>query len=313
MLALPNWIGSISAALVVAALPFLLESTKKTVSKQDTDKELVPGNFVKLSQGVTHYKWFGPSDGQVAVIVHGLGSPSQGLSSVADGLTKSGYHVLVYDLYGRGYSDAPAGRQDRRFFLRQLIDLLESQGVKGNLTVIGYSMGGCIATAFTSENKHRVKQLVLIAPAGITHNEPFVGTIVRVTPVIGDWVHHLVAGPVWRKGVTAQNKGCRSEVEGITDIQLAQVDKFGFLAAILSSLRNMLREVQESDHRDLAASNIPVIAFWGRNDTTIPIRAKDIVAGWNSNIHHEVLEDAGHGLAYSHGTEIAKRLISKVK
>jgi pimeloyl-ACP methyl ester carboxylesterase len=302
------WVGPAALAIITASAPFFLEATKQKLSHEDSGKALAAGEFAKLSQGVTHYKWVGPSGGAVVVVIHGLGSPSQGLSALSEQLAKTGHRVLVYDLYGRGFSDAAAGQQDRRFFLRQLQDLLVHQGVKDDLTVVGYSMGGCIATAFVSENKHRVKRLVLIAPAGITHNEPAAGSFVRLSSYLGDWLHHLIAGPIWRQGVIAQNKGFKSEVEGITEVQLSQVDKYGFLAAVLSSLRNMLREVQEPDHRDLAVSDVPVLAVWGRKDKTIPICAKDIVSSWNPSMCHEVLEDAGHGLAYSHGTEIARRI-----
>lgn len=40
-----------------------------------------------------------------------------------------GYRILTYDLYGRGYSDRPSGKQNREFFLQQLDDLLAYEAV----------------------------------------------------------------------------------------------------------------------------------------------------------------------------------------
>jgi pimeloyl-ACP methyl ester carboxylesterase len=63
-----------------------------------------------------------------------------------------GHRVLTYDLYGRGYSDRPGGEQDARFFIRQLEDLLEHQGVTQPVTLLGYSMGGAIGAAFAAKH-----------------------------------------------------------------------------------------------------------------------------------------------------------------
>ncbi|MGB8621512.1 MAG: alpha/beta fold hydrolase, partial [Paracoccaceae bacterium] len=126
-----------------------------------------PGKFAELSQGVTHYRWSGPLGGPVAVCVHGLTSASYVWDPVVRALNMMGFRVLRYDLYGRGFSDRPPGVQDRDFFLRQLRDLLEDQGIGQVDMMVGYSMGGSIATAFTAEDPGRVLRLVLLAPAGL--------------------------------------------------------------------------------------------------------------------------------------------------
>ena len=125
---------------VFAAFPLGIEARRKPMSaaaRQDAS-----GDFVTLSQGVTHYEWLGPARGPVAVCVHGLTTPSFVWRGLARGLARMGFRVLIYDLYGRGYSDRVQGRQDRVFFLRQLNDLLADQQVNGDITLVGYSMGG---------------------------------------------------------------------------------------------------------------------------------------------------------------------------
>ena len=130
--------------LVVAfAVPFVIEWTRLPLD--DRSRNSAPGHFTKLSQGRTHYKWHGPSDGPVVVLVHGLTTPSYVWTALLPGLTGAGYRVLRYDLYGRGFSDRPKGAQTGAFFVRQLQDLLQDQGVDGPVPVVGYSMGGSIA------------------------------------------------------------------------------------------------------------------------------------------------------------------------
>ena len=111
----------------------------------DAARAAAPGRIARLSQGATHYTWTGPENGPVAVCVHGLTTPLQAWDGIAARLAEAGYRVLAYDLYGRGYSDRPGGTQDSAFFLRQLDDLLADQGIAGDITLLGYSMGGAIA------------------------------------------------------------------------------------------------------------------------------------------------------------------------
>ncbi|WP_150122055.1 alpha/beta fold hydrolase, partial [Sulfitobacter sp. HI0129] len=97
---------------------------------------------------------------------------------------------LVYDLYGRGYSDRPRTRQDAQFFHRQLRELLDHVGVGDDITLIGYSMGGAIATSFAAEHPGRIQQLVLLAPAGMRVPAGRMINIIRSSPLLGDWLMH---------------------------------------------------------------------------------------------------------------------------
>ena len=62
--------------------------------------------------------------------------------------------------------DAPNGVQDADFFMRQLDDLLAHLNLEGNISVMGYSMGGSITGTYTAANTHRVDPTFLIALAG---------------------------------------------------------------------------------------------------------------------------------------------------
>ena len=176
---------------VIAIWPFSIERRRTVIGVNE--RYGAPGEFADLSQGVTHYRWVGPARGPVAVVIHGFASPMESMESVAQGLGGLGYRVLMYDLYGRGLSDAPAGRQNRAFFLRQLSDLLAFLGLKEDVTLVGYSMGGAIATAYASENPFMVKRLILFATTGVVVNEAPFARFCRRVPLLGDWVHALFA------------------------------------------------------------------------------------------------------------------------
>lgn len=284
---------------VVAGLPFLREARRKPVG--EAERRGAPGGFAHLSQGVTHYQWIGPARGPVAVAIHGTSISSLIWADIAEGLGKVGYRVLVYDLYGRGLSDAPKGAQDRAFFLRQLTDLLADQKLGQDLTLIGYALGGAIATAFTSDHPERVKRMILLAPMGMGHTEGRFERFIRTTPVIGDWFFFRMFGPQLRAGLAAAPNR-------FGPAQLQELDHQGFMPAVLSTARGMDQENQESDHRAIGRADVPVIAIWAQLDPAVPLSGLGTLSQWNRNARQEVIEGAARGLPFTHATEVLKML-----
>lgn len=292
--------------LGVVALPVLAQWRRKPVTAQM--RQQAEGEFATLSQGITHYSWTGPTDGPVAVCIHGLTTPSFVWRDIAQGLAAQGYHVLTYDLYGRGFSDAPKGLQDHAFFLRQLNDLLDDQGVQEPVTVLGYSMGGALASAYAATQPERVNRLILLASAGMQVNSGALAKFIADTPVIGDWLMLALYPRLHRTGIESERS-----LPGISDAilsgQLAELDKRGFVPAVLSSLRGSLGQPLETYHRKIAGHEIPVHALWGADDDLIPLTAMDRLADWNPKAQQNSVAGAGHGLPYSHSEEVLSNLL----
>jgi len=299
------WLGLALVLAGVAIWPFRKERQRNLMDAEA--RKGAPGQFAQLSQGLTHYRWFGPEDGPVAVCVHGLTTPSYVWEGLAPHLVEMGYRVLTYDHYGRGYSDRPKGLQDRAFFLRQFDDLLADQQVTGDLTLIGYSMGGAVVTAVASDRRDKIKHLALIAPAGI--RLPKLGWQAQLgrRPWVGDWLTLLTYPAIHRKGVEAE-RGLPSSVPGIVDKQLAELDYQGFTPAVLSSFRGLLSEDLHPDHRKIAEMGTPVLAVLGGDDPLIPPTVAPILRALNSAAKIDVIEGAGHGLTYTHTDALAQRL-----
>lgn len=299
--------GTLALILVVIILIFPLVMEAARLPMNDKERDTAPGQFATLSQGVTHFQWTGPTDGPVIICIHGLTTPSAVWQSVAKQLSKLGYRVLTYDLYGRGYSGRPFGRQNPAFFLRQLNDLLEDQKVAGDLTVIGYSMGGAIASAFAASRPDDVRQVVLLAPAGMgTVGDEWVRSLVR-TPVIGIWLMLLLYPRMLKKGLAAE-AGTPGSVPNITALQKAELNYRGFIPAVHASMRGMLSNGLHETHETLHQEGIPVLAIWGKQDDVIPIKAKDKLSAWNPDSVHHVIDDAGHGLTYTHTSEVMEHI-----
>ncbi|KAL3466505.1 Alpha/Beta hydrolase protein [Aspergillus heterothallicus] len=119
------------------------------------------------------YEW-GPKDGPKVLLVHGITTPCISLGGLAHALVDQGCRVMLFDLFGRGYSDCPPDLpQDDRLFSSQIFMALSSSPVSwtgagsGKFCLVGYSLGGGIAAAFASFFPQLLSALILLAPAGL--------------------------------------------------------------------------------------------------------------------------------------------------
>ncbi|MFD0860334.1 alpha/beta fold hydrolase [Roseovarius aquimarinus] len=293
---------ALGALTALAAAPFLREGLRPRMGARA--RQAAPGAFAALPQGATHYRWLGAESGPVAVCVHGLTTPSPVWEALAEALGGMGYRVLIYDLYGRGYSDRPRGAQDADFFAGQLEALLADQGIEEKITLLGYSMGGMIAPRFAVRNPGRLRRMILLAPAGIGHDLGPASRLMANTGPFGTWAMLLIYGRSLRRALEAE-RAQPGAVPGMIDIQIAQTRQRGFLPAVLSSLRHTLDTDCAADHRALAEAGTPVLAIWAEKDEVIPLAGRETLAAWNPGAGHEVVPDAGHALPYSHPEEVA--------
>ena len=290
---------------VAGAAPWLIEARRgraDPVALADAD-----GEFAILGHGATYFRWHGAGHGPVLVLVHGLSTPSWVFTGLIPGLTMLGFRVLSYDLYGRGLSARPGIAQDRALFVGQLSELLESQGLSEPVSLLGYSMGGAIATAFAAAHPGRVERLILLAPAGMVYRPaPLLARAAR-SGLLGNWLWGLLGARILRQAARAQAR----QPTTIPDFE-ARIGREcatrGYLPAILSSERHMLAERLEAEHRALAAAGLPVVAIWGEEDTTIPLAAMGLLAQWNRTAYQFVIPGATHALIHTHPKEILQAL-----
>ena len=121
------------------------------------------------------YEW-GPTTGRKILFVHGISTPCIALAGLAQELVEQhGCRVLLFDLFGRGYSDAPDPAlyaQDSRLWTTQISLVLGSSELDwSTYAIAGYSLGGGIAADYASWFPEAVESLILIAPAGLLRND----------------------------------------------------------------------------------------------------------------------------------------------
>ncbi|KAJ8070033.1 hypothetical protein OCU04_000434 [Sclerotinia nivalis] len=117
-------------------------------------------------------------NGPKILLIHGISTPCISLHSLATTLASShGCRVLLFDLFGRGYSDGVSDLpHDERLYTAQILLVLTSSSlswVGDGFNILGFSMGGGIAVDFAVAFPGMVKDVILLAPSGLIREEHF--------------------------------------------------------------------------------------------------------------------------------------------
>lgn len=141
----------------------------------------------------------GPADGPPVVLLHGWGASVYSYRDAVPSLARDGRRAIAADLPGHGLSDKPA---DRTWYSRAgmaaavgaLLDTLDVSDV----TVVGVSMGGGIATSLAVARHPRVARVALVNPVGFAPVR-FTSIARLLTPLaVGEHASLLVARPLVR-------------------------------------------------------------------------------------------------------------------
>ncbi|KAJ7438795.1 Alpha/Beta hydrolase protein [Mycena galericulata] len=194
------------------------------------------GAYAEFPMGRTRYWLAGPESGKKVVLIHGLSVPALVWAPLVPQLVAAGHRVLLYDLYGRGYSDAPAGvAYDPQLYVTQLALLL--QHVRWpRARLVGVSMGGAIAAAFVATFPDLVEdEVVLVASAGLLES----ADLPRTAKVMSSsFVQTLTANPLvyaYLRRLAARPDPTNDAMHELVRLQSAHLP--GFNRAVSSSLR----------------------------------------------------------------------------
>ncbi len=274
-------------------------------------REQLPGDFITLSDGVLSIEWQGPADGEKVVLVHGLSTPKFVWDASVTALADAGYRVLRFDHFGRGFSERPDVIYNEDLYVRELLELLNSQNITQPVTLVGYSMGGGNVVSFTAQYPKRVKQLILIAPAGFVPEYTGTASLV-LTPVLGDWLMTMM-------GKNAMLSSILKEVaEGIAPANMVQqfeqqFEYEGYLPAILSTMRHYPMYDLSAAYEKVGTAGIPTQAIWGTEDTVVPFAGSDQVLKYIPQLKLHPVKGAAHSVTYAQSEQVNQLLLAILK
>lgn len=298
----------VGIAIVVAGMVtayFMLDIEKKTLD--DRTRSALPGQFVRLSKGVTHYELAGPEGAPAVVLVHGFSVPYYAWDPTFEALVKAGFRVLRYDLYGRGYSDRPEVDYNIDLLNGQMDELLSALEIDGPVSLVGLSFGGPVVARFANQHPEKVRSLALFAPqaAPVSPSQIFPMNL----PLVGEYFTAVYVVPVMLPKSQSSDFYDPELFAGWEDRYRAQMEYAGFRRAILSTIRNTVKTDAVSEYESLGSKGIPVALFWGQQDQTVSAADIALVQEAIPNLEFHSIDRAGHLLHYERSEVVNPLLI----
>ncbi|MDA1875331.1 alpha/beta hydrolase [Bacillus cereus group sp. BY112LC] len=254
--------------------------------------------------------------GKPVVLIHGWPLSGRSWEYQVPALVEAGYRVITYDRRGFGKSSQPWEGYEYDTCTSDLHQLLEQLELQ-NVTLVGFSMGGCeVARYIGKYGTNRVEKAV------------FAGA---VPPFLYKSADHP-------EGVL-DDVAIQSFENGVKSDRLAFLDEFtkGFFAAgdrtdlVSEPFRIYNRDIaagaspkgtldciaafSKTDFRgDLAKVNIPTLIIHGDSDATVPFE-------YSGKLTHEAIPNSKvtlikggpHGLNATHAKEFNEALLSFLK
>lgn len=190
------------------------------------------------------------------------------------------FRVLIPHHPGYGDSDDLEGLHEVHDLVLHYVELFDQLGLTGDVNLVGFSLGGLIAARFAIEQKHRLRRLVLVAPAGLRVPGVAVDDLFSIPPeeLTGRLVHrmdtilpHLPSDP--------------------HDVDFT-VDRYRETRTTAIMLWE--RPYDRVLPRWLGRVDTPTLVVWGEEDRLIPV---ELARGWADLLPRATVAtfpDAGH-------------------
>ena len=224
--------------------------------------------------------------GPNVILLHGLGGDATNWAATVPALA-SKYHVWAVDQIGFGSSDKPF----INYRVATLVDFLEGFYKKTGIdkaAVVGNSLGGWAAMAFTLAHPARVEKLVLVDSGGYamadSSNKVTRQMLAGLNPSTVEGAKGVLAVIFANKSLVTQANAERLFAEHMRKNDGYTIDQF--LDSIMRG-EDVLNE-------KLGAIKVPTLVLWGRGDQLIPLASGEQFAKDIAGAQLTVLDGCGH-------------------
>jgi pimeloyl-ACP methyl ester carboxylesterase len=283
-------------------------SDKETKILDAKERDMLGGSYITLSDGVTHYKLVGPAGGQLVVLVHGGTVPMWTWDKQIKALNDAGFRVLVYDEYGRGYSDRPKVVYNQDLYEKQLSELLEKLGINEKFDLVGLSLGGGIAVGFAAQYPEKIQKLVLISPLIKNYHVP---SILKI-PMIGEFAVRTFGIKKISERFAALFEG-NQEGDKYKKLFEEQTRYKGFQRSLLSMLRNNAIGDYTDSYEKLGERKRDILLIWGTDDSEINQEMITEIKNYLPGLKFEAVDGVGHGIVFQKPGVVNNLLIDFLK
>ena len=286
----------------------------KPISAADIPAE---GAWAPLTQGNLYYRRYLPteanSNGQTLVLIHGFSTPHFVWDGVLPFFLDAGYQILVYDHFGRGFSERPTTDYDAELYVQALKELLDQQALSQPVHLVGYSMGGAILGHFAEAYPSQVKTMSLIAPAGFMTEQSATSSLINI-PLVGEWLGHMFADKMLVSDITETEMAKINDPLAIPTGEFVvkvgkQLQYVGFVEALVSTLRHFNLFNALASFNAVGKLDIPTLAIWGTDDATVPFMGSEKLLEAIPHAELLAIEDGGHNITYMQPSIVGPAII----
>jgi pimeloyl-ACP methyl ester carboxylesterase len=225
--------------------------------------------------------------GPNVILLHGLGGDSSNWTPTIPAVA-SKYHVWAPDQIGFGASDKPL----IPYRVGTLVEFLEGFCKKAGIdkaTVVGNSLGGWTAMAFTLAHPERVEKLVLVDSAGYSFEKT--GSAKPTKQMLSVLNPSTIEGTKAVIGIIFANKSMVTQANA--EFFFAQHMKKNDGYTIDQFIDSILRGEDFMDGK-LGAIKAPTLVLWGRADMLTPLAGGQMFAKDIPGAQIAILDNCGH-------------------
>ncbi len=285
----------VMAALLCAAL-----AASETWHTAYVDEPVFGSKMRVMQTGIEH--------NDTVILIHGLGGKGyEDWRGVIPELQKQ-FHILAFDLPGFGKSDAPAGKYSPGNYAK-IIHTLRGKYARGEVTVVGHSMGGAVALRYAADYPEDFATLVLVDAAGILQRTAYVKHMAEL-PI------EMESGPKFLVNTVARVKNFSNTIvekmngfslpvdvlnESDTAWNMLFSDSVGGNAGLSLVEEDFSEVITRIAHR--------TYILWGDKDGIAPLRTGKMLTGRMQNASLHVFKGADHVPMVSHREQFNRLLM----
>lgn len=300
------FIGIILLSIFIM-MPLIRESLVRKTLNNKTRAQL-NGQFIELSDGITHYEIKGKENEKLVVLIHGNALPQFSWDNTIDDLVGAGYQVLRYDVFGHGFSDRPKLKKyNRDLYNRQLEELLDKLSIETPIYLVGTSQGGSISTFFAAKHESQVKKLALLSP----FFDSYVASdkLEKLKkPIIGEYIIYKTDDKHFTNPLI--HFTTKKKQDKLVNQLKEQISFRGKKRAILANLRGNGLADGTQYYSELAKQKTPIMLTWGDKDVANTKETMERLQKLIPRIQFHEIGNAGHLAHYEFPEKINPLLIN---
>jgi pimeloyl-ACP methyl ester carboxylesterase len=273
--------------------------------------------FIKLNEFEIAYIDEGTSE-NILLFIHGLGSYLKAWNRNIPELKKH-FRCIALDLPGYGKSSKQIHSGSVSFYVKMLNEFILKLKLK-NVSLVGHSMGGQLASAYTIEYPDQINKLILVAPAGFeTFNDQEIDLLKKI---ISPDILSRTSDNQIRINYQINFFKMPVEAEEMIDDRIAIKNDEEFFNHCTNVSNSLFGLLYEPVFNRLKEIHSPTLILFGKSDLLIPnksihqTRTEEVAHLGATQIKNSkviLLDECGHFLQYEKPTEFNSQLISFFK